>query len=137
MRLYPPVWVLVRKVGGGGWTTADGTAIRSGALLIVSSWVTHRDPRFHPDPKRFDPDRFLPQPSASRHPYAYFPFGGGHRSCIGEPLAWLEAEAALATLTERWSLRVEPRHVVKPAPKVTLRPENGVRLVVERRAGST
>lgn len=136
MRLYPPVWVLIRKVGAGGWTTVDGTAIRSGAILILSAWVTHRDPRFHPDARRFDPDRFLPQPSAARHPYSYFPFGGGPRGCVGEPLAWLEGSTALTTLTERWCLRVDPRHEVKLAPKVTLRPRNGVRLVVERRAAS-
>jgi len=134
MRLYPPVWVLVRKVGSRGWTTVDGTAIRPGALVTLSPWVTHRDPRFHQDPDRFEPDRFLPEPSAARHPYAYFPFGGGPRGCIGEPLAWLEGSTVLATLTERWRLRRDPRHTVGLAPRVTLRPRDGVRLVVERRS---
>jgi cytochrome P450 len=137
MRLYPPVWVLARRVGGGGWTTVDGTDIRPGALVIVSSWVTHRDPRFYPDPDRFDPDRFLPEPSAARHPYAYFPFGGGPRGCVGEPLAWLEGSTVLATLTERWRLRVDPNHEVELAPRVTLRPKAGVWLVVDRRSNST
>jgi cytochrome P450 len=136
MRLYPPVWVLVRKVGSGGWTTAGGTAIRPGALVIVSPWVTHRDPRFHPDPQRFDPDRFLPQPSGAGHPYAYVPFGGGPRGCVGEPLAWVEGSTVLATLTEQWRLRLDPRHEVRLAPRVTLRPRDGVRLVVERRSNS-
>lgn len=136
-RLYPPVWVLLRKVGDRGWATANGTEIRPGALVIVSSWVTHRDPRFHPDPDRFDPDRFLPESSATRHPYTYFPFGGGPRSCIGEPLAWLEGSTVLATLTERWQFRIDPRHEVELAPRVTLRPKSGVRLVVDRRSNSS
>lgn len=137
MRLYPPVWVLIRKVGREGWTTVGGTAVRRGALIIISPWVTHRDPRFHPDPERFDPDRFLPQASAARHPYAYLPFGGGPRGCVGEPLAWMEGSTVIATLTERWRLRLDPRHEVGLAPRVTLRPRSGVRLVVERRSNDS
>jgi cytochrome P450 len=133
MRMYPPVWVVPRKVGGEGWTTADGTTVPAGTMVVVSTWVTHRDPRFHPDPERFDPERFLPEASAGRHPFAYFPFGGGPRSCIGQPLAWLEGSTVLATLAARWRFRVDPRHTVRLAPKVTLRPKHGVHLIVERR----
>jgi cytochrome P450 len=137
MRLYPPVWVLARKVGGEGWTTTDGTNIPARALVLVSAWVTHRDPRFHADPERFDPNRFLPESSAARHAFSYFPFGGGRRGCVGEPLAWLEGSTVLATLIGRWRFRVDPRYEVVLAPRVTLRPKDGVRLLVERRSNST
>lgn len=132
MRLYPPIWVLARKVQGSPWTTVDGTAIEPGAMVIVSAWVTHRDPRFHDDPERFDPGR-----PAAAHPYAYFPFGGGPRGCVGEALAWLELTTVLATLGWRWRFRVAPGQEVELAPRVTLKPKRGVPLVVERRSNAS
>ena len=95
--------------------------------------MTHRDPRFFPDPERFDPERFRPEAKEHRPRFAYFPFGGGPRVCIGEGFAWMEGVLLLATLARRWRLRLAPGHPVVPAPSITLRPERGMRMRIESR----
>jgi cytochrome P450 len=97
------------------------------------AWVAHRDPRFWPDSLRFDPDRFLPEASAARPKFAYFPFGGGARQCIGEPFAWMEGVLILATLAQKWRLRLAPGQLVTPQALITLRPRHGMRMVPEAR----
>src|SRR6185503_9319169 len=96
MRLYPPAWLLMRTAVRD-YPIREFTAPR-GSLIIMSEYVTQRDARFFPDPLRFDPMRWTPEQRATRHPYAYFPFGGGVRRCIGESFAWKEGVAVLATL---------------------------------------
>ncbi|MCS7003155.1 MAG: cytochrome P450, partial [Dehalococcoidia bacterium] len=100
LRLYPPVWAMSRM------PTADielgGYPVRKGSDIVFSQWVTHRDPRFWPDPERFDPDRWTPTARESRPRFVYFPFGGGQRQCIGESFFWLEATMVLATVAQRW-----------------------------------
>jgi cytochrome P450 len=131
MRLYPPAWIIGRlaleDVTIGGWT------IPRGGLVIVSPIVTQRDPRFWPDPMRFDPSRFTPEQKAARPKFAYFPFGGGTRVCIGEGFAWMEGVLLLATLARRWRVRVTAAEV-KTAPLITLRPRGGIPAVLEMRA---
>ena len=95
--------------------------------------VTHRDPRWFPDPERFDPERFLPAAKEARPRFAYFPFGGGPRVCIGEGFAWMEGVLVLAAIARRWRLRLVPDQRVVPAPSITLRPRNGISMVLERR----
>lgn len=132
MRLYPPAWVVGRRaiadLGIGGY------GIPRGAGLLASQWVVHRDPRFYPDPLRFDPDRWLPEAQASRPKFAYFPFGGGPRRCVGEAFAWMEGVLILATIARRWQVRLVAGHPVVPEPLITLRPRHGVRVSLELRS---
>ncbi len=105
-----------------------------GVYVVVYPYVTHRDERFWPDPERFDPDRFLPEPKAARPKFAYFPFGGGARVCIGEPFAWMEGVLLLVTLVQKWRLQLVPGTKVVPKALITLRPRDGLPMTVESRA---
>ncbi len=123
MRLYPPAWALGRlaledhEVGG--------YRIPRGSLVLVSQYVIQRDPRFWPDPERFDPERWTPEAKAARPQFAYFPFGGGPRRCIGEGFAWMEGVLILAALARRWRPRLIPGRAVETQPRITLRPGPG------------
>ena len=97
--------------------------------MIVSQWIVHHDPRWWPDPDTFNPERWLPR-RATRPKYAYFPFGGGSRICIGESFAWTEAILLLATIAQRW--RFAPVTPPTPEPRITLRPK-GLRMRATRR----
>lgn len=131
MRLYPPAWGLGRRVlkdfGVGAYVLPAGT------FVAMSPWVTHRDPRWFPDPVVFDPERWTPEKKAARPKFSYFPFGGGARQCIGEAFAWMEGVVLIATLAQRWRMRLVPGHSVEPHPLITLRPRHGMRMTVERR----
>jgi cytochrome P450 len=132
MRLYPPVWVVDRN------TVADdvvgGYRIRAGTLVMLSQYVTHRHPEFWPDPERFDPERFAPAAAKTRPRYAYFPFAGGPRMCIGAQFAITEATLILACLASSFELTPLPGHAVVPNPSVTLRPRNGAPMRVTVRS---
>ncbi len=134
MRLYPPAWVLGRHPQRD--YPVRGYVIPKGALVFISQWVTQRDSRWFPSPERFDPDRWGPDAATDRPKFAYFPFGGGTRQCIGEGFAWTEAILVLATIAQRWRLRVVPDHPVVPHPQITLRQRNGVRMTVHARSDS-
>jgi cytochrome P450 len=131
MRLFPPAWGIGRRAlvpyAVGGYT------IPAGGLVAMSPYVIHRDPRFWPDPLRFDPDRFLPEARAARPRFAYFPFGGGARQCIGESFAWMEGVLVIATLAQRLRFRALPGARVEPQPLITLRPKRGLPMRVEGR----
>ena len=129
MRLFPPAWGMGRRVLRD--LTLGGFTIRKGAILALSPYVVHRDPRFWPDPLRFDPERFTPEAKAARPRFAYFPFGAGARSCIGEPFAWMEGVLLLATIGQRWRLRLQPGHPVEPKALMTLRPRYGMKMIAE------
>lgn len=123
MRLYPPAYSLNRVA------LADDVmgphVVRKGALVTVSPWVTHRNPALWPDPLTFDPERFRPEAVRERHRYAYFPFGGGPRICIGNAFALMEARLALAVLAQAWRL-VPLGPQPQPQARVTLRPKEPV-----------
>lgn len=129
MRLYPPAWGLGRyateSVEVGDWHVPPQ------GLVILSQWVTHRDPRFWPDPERFDPLRFTPEAKASRPKMSYFPFGAGPRVCIGENFAWMEGVLLLATIAQQW--RFERGNDVEPQALITLRPKQRMSMRVSRR----
>jgi cytochrome P450 len=123
MRLYPPAWAIGRLALEDH--EAGGYLIPRGSLVLISPYVMHRDPRFFPDPERFDPERFTPEAKSARPQFAYFPFGGGQRRCIGESFAWMEGVLILATLARRWRLRLAPDANVRTEPRITLRPGKG------------
>ncbi|WP_248869094.1 cytochrome P450 [Streptomyces halobius] len=102
MRLYPPAPVVSRRAVAA--TEIGGFRIPAGADVVVAPWVTHRSPELWADPERFDPDRFTPEREAGRHRYAWFPFGGGPRACIGQHFSMLESVLALATLLRSYEL---------------------------------
>jgi cytochrome P450 len=120
MRLYPPAWALGRE------TIAPceivGQSLPGGAVVLLSQWVTQRDPRWWPEPLKFDPSRFTPENRAARPRWAYFPFGGGSRQCIGEAFAWMEAILVIATLAQKWRMQYLGDRPPKLRPLITLRP---------------
>jgi cytochrome P450 len=130
LRLYPPAWVLTRQARAdhrlGGVTIAEGT------VIVVSQYLLHRDRRFFADPLEFRPERWLADSQASRPRLAYFPFGAGPRSCIGQGLAMVEGPLILATLAARW--RCRPLGPIDADPRATLRPRGPVPARVERHA---
>ena len=132
MRLYPPAWVLARTASRD-YTLRSGQLIPRGSHLIASQLVVHHDPRWWPDPLRFDPDRFTDEAKAARPRFAYFPFGGGARFCIGDNFAWMEGVLMLATLLQRWTLRLpDPTLEQLPlTPKFTIRPKDRADIIVE------
>jgi cytochrome P450 len=131
MRLYPPAWAIGRRAKAdyevGGYT------IPARSILLLSPYVTHRNPRWWPDPERFDPDRWTPERREQRPKFAYFPFGGGSRVCIGERFAWLEGVLLLAAIAQRWRFRLAPGHPVAHQAAITLRTKHGMRMIPERR----
>jgi cytochrome P450 len=131
MRLYPPAWLVGRRALGA--FEAAGYRIPARSIVLLSQYVTQRDPRWFPDPERFDPERFTPDSQAARPKFSYFPFGGGPRVCIGEQFAWMEGVILLATIAQRWKLRLVPGHPVALQPIITLRPKFGMRMTLEAR----
>ena len=132
MRLYPPAWSLARTA------TEDfelrGYRIPAGSNIVMSQWIVHRNPKYFHDPEKFDPDRWL-EPAMQKLPkFAYFPFGGGPRQCIGNTFATMEATLLLATISQRFRLRTVPGHPVIPAPSFTLRPKYGIKMSLEARS---
>jgi cytochrome P450 len=133
MRLYPPAWTTGRE------TLEDielsGYKIPKGAQLLLSQWVVHRDPRWFPNPEGFDPDRWEPSKTASLSKYAYFPFGGGPRVCIGNHFAMMEAALILVTLLQRYRFELLPGQRLDLKPSVTLRQAGpGLRMRIFDRA---
>jgi cytochrome P450 len=131
MRLYPPAWVIGRRARVD--VDLDGYLIPAGSIVVLSPFVTHRDARWYPEPLRFEPDRFTAEVRARRPRYAYFPFGGGPRVCIGEGFAWTEARLLLATLAQRVRLLRTSEQPVALQPRVTLRPRGGLPMIVNTR----
>ncbi len=129
MRLYPPAWVTSRRALHDD-QTSHGVRIPANVGVLLSPWLTHHDPTWWPDPERFDPDRFLPEQEATRPKFAYFPFGGGPRRCIGEPFALMEGVLLLATVVHRVRLKLKEGYVPELLPQVTLRPKQGMPMVV-------
>jgi cytochrome P450 len=126
MRLYPPAPGFAREpienVKIGGYD------VPKGSLVMVSTYALHRDPRFFRDPESFDPERFAPGWEGRLPRFAYLPFGGGPRVCIGNGFAMMEARLILSTVAARYRLQLEPNQRVAPIQMVTLRPRNGIRM---------
>jgi cytochrome P450 len=129
MRLYPPAWVVGRRVKTE-YAIGDYT-VPMRAILMMSPWVVHRDSRWFPEPDRFNPDRWLDPDD--RPKFSYFPFGGGTRVCIGERFAWMEGVLLLATVAQKWRFKLVPGHPVATSALITLRVKHGMRMVAEQR----
>jgi cytochrome P450 len=131
LRLYPPAWLIGRRALAD--FEVDSYLVPSGAIVILSPYVSHRDARWFAEPERFDPGRWTEEQVADRPRWAYFPFGAGARTCVGEAFAWTEAKLVIATLARRWRFRQADAHQVELHPRVTLRPKGGMPMTLERR----
>ena len=131
LRLYPPAWAIGRRARED--YSIDGYTIPAKSILLMSPWVVQRDPRWWPEPEKFDPDRWAPEHADGRPRFAYFPFGGGTRVCIGERFAWAEGVLVLATIAQRWKMRLVPGHSVATQAVITLRPRYGMKMTLSER----
>lgn len=124
LRLYPPIWALAREA-----KTDDkiaGYTVPARSTVMIPPYFTHRHPEFWPHPENFDPQRFLPGQVARRHKFAYYPFGGGPRLCIGQQFALYEGQIALAAIVNRYRLELAPQEKLEMHPSLALRPRNGL-----------
>ena len=131
MRLYPPAWAMGREALED--VAIGPYRLRKGTMIFFSQYIVQRDPRWFPEPLSFRPERHTPEAKAARPRFAYFPFGGGGRQCIGEAFAWMEATLALATIAQRWRLELVPGQRIELQPKITLRPKNGIKVIPRAR----
>ena len=131
MRLYPPGWLVSREAVVD--CEIAGYHVAAGTQVAMSQWTIHRDARWFPDPHAFDPDRWTAAFEKELPKFAYFPFGGGARRCIGDMFAIMEANLILATVAQRVRLSLVPGHPVELLPQLTLRPRHGMRMRVESR----
>jgi len=130
MRLYPPAWAIGREALED--LTVAGLHIPKGSQLWMLQWINHRDPRYFPDPLQFKPERWLDGLERTLPRFAYYPFGGGHRICIGNHFAMMEAILALLTITQHVRVRlVEPRAPIEVLAGITLRPKHPLPVVYE------
>ncbi|HEY2434441.1 MAG TPA: cytochrome P450 [Vicinamibacterales bacterium] len=132
LRLYPPSWGFSRQATGDD--EIGGYRIAKGSLVFLIPYVVHRRPRLWPDPERFDPDRFAPEQESTRPRFAYIPFGGGPRGCIGSQFAIVEAQLIVAAVARRFRVALLPGQDIRPEPLITLRPSPAVYARLELRA---
>jgi len=131
MRLYPPAWSVARTAIAD--FELEGYRVPARANIVMSQWLMHRDPRFFSEPEQFDPDRWSSSASRNLPRFAYFPFGGGPRQCIGASFATTEAVLILATIARRFQLVSVDKTPVLPVPSITLRPKDPIRMRIEAR----
>lgn len=133
MRLYPPVpfigRILSEDVQLDQYTLPKGTAIK------LAIYYLHRDTRFFPEPETFDPSRFLPENTVSRHPYAYLPFSAGPRNCVGQKFAMYEEKSVLSSVIRNYKITsIEKRDEINLISELILRTHHGINVKLERRA---
>lgn len=129
MRLYPPAWTTGREVLED--VELSGVKIPKGAQVLTSQWVVHRDPRFFPNPEGFDPDRWTPEFTKALPRFAFFPFGGGPRVCIGNHFAMMEATLITAAIMQRFRVHLAPGQRLELRPSITLRQKTALRIHIE------
>jgi cytochrome P450 len=131
LRLYPPAWVItrqaIRNVVIGGYEIPRGTNV------VMSQYILQHDSRYFPHPERFDPDRWTDEMKSTLPRMAYFPFGGGPRSCVGESLAWMEGILIVAGIASKWKLELLKGEKIGTSPRTTLRPKKGIWMKAIRR----
>ncbi|MBV8477408.1 MAG: cytochrome P450 [Acidobacteria bacterium] len=131
MRLYPPAWSLAREVANE--FHVEGYRIPAGANVVMSQWILQHDARYFKDPDKFDPERWDTEACHRLPRFAYFPFGGGPRQCIGAGFANMEAVLLLATIASQFEMRLVKDHPIVPVPSFTLRPRYGILMTLNRR----
>jgi cytochrome P450 len=131
MRLYPPAYGMAREAARP--TEVAGHPVPAGLIVIIPTWVVHRDARWFDEPETFQPGRWASDAARRLPRFAYFPFGGGPRQCIGNAFATMEATLILAVIAQRFRLALLPGQRVTPTPYITLRPEPGISVRLERR----
>ena len=135
LRLYPTSWLMLRRAEEPD--EIGGFAIERGAIILISPYLTHRHPQHWPDPDVFDPERFVESRSTTRHRFAYLPFGGGPRKCVGSGFASAEMQLVLASVAQRFVLELESGEMPVPLPVVSLPPRNALRMRVRDSSGVT
>jgi cytochrome P450 len=131
MRLYPPVYAFGREAVQA--CTLGGYHVPAGMTIVMSQWVMHRDGRYFDNPEKFLPERWADGLAKRLPKFAYFPFGGGPRLCIGNGFAMMEAVLILATVAQQFRITLVPDHPVVPRTTVTLRPAHGIKGVLSKR----
>jgi cytochrome P450 len=129
LRLYPAAYLFAREALVED--VLDGYPIPADTLIFLSPFVAHRDPKYWPDPERFDPDRFSPAEVANRPRHIYYPFGEGPHVCIGNNFALMEMQLILCLALQRFRLRLVPNHPIGLHPEATLRPKYGMKMSIE------
>jgi cytochrome P450 len=131
MRLYPAAWSVGRELTEDlEW---ENYSFPKGSSLMLSQYHTHRNSKHWDKPEEFRPERFSPEEEKKRHPFAYFPFGGGQRTCIGSNLARLEAQVILPLLWQRYEMKPVQGHTYRIRPLISLVLDPGVKLILSRR----
>jgi len=128
LRLYPSAWAIARTAIADD--NIDGYHIPAKSVLVISPYSAHRRPASWENPEGFDPERFSPDRSQGRHPFSYFPFGGGPRLCLGKRFASMEAELVLAMIAQRWRLDVVPGPPIGTEPRISLRPRRKIMMTL-------
>lgn len=131
MRVYPPVWAIARRSEEPA--EYNGFYIPEKSYIGVVPYALHRNPKYWPDPDRFDPNRFSPENSKGRNSYCYLPFAAGPRACIGASMAMLEIQLVLVQIVRRFKLAMVPNHPIDSVAKVTLRPRHGIAMTISPR----
>lgn len=131
LRLHPPLWIIWREVLED--YRLNGCVAPMGSIILMCQYLVHRDKRFFPEPLSFKPERWTNEFRESLPKFAYFPFGGGSRQCIGDRFGFMEAVFVLATIAKRWRVKLQPGFPVVEQPMLTLRPKHGLRMTVYAR----
>lgn len=131
MRIYPPSYVVPRQTVKD--FQIDKYILPRGTIILMSPYLIHHDPRFHPDPEKFDPHAWDKHSRSQNSKYEYFPFSRGSRSCIGEPLAWMQGTMVLAAVAQSWRIKLVPGHPVELMPLINLRARYGMMMTFNSR----
>jgi len=132
LRLYPPAWGFSRLAMADD--EIGGYRVARGSIVFLIPFVVHRRPTLWPDPECFDPERFTPERESSRPRFAYIPFGGGPRGCIGNQFAMLEAQLIVAAIAQRFRIELVPGQTIRSEPLITLRPKPGIFATLRKRS---
>jgi len=132
MRMFPPTYVIPRQTLEDFYI--DKYIIPKGTIVLMSPYLIHRDPRYYQDPEVFNPHNWDEEKHRNISKYEYFPFSGGPRKCIGEPLAWMEGILIMATICQSWQAQLVPDHPVELMPLINLRPKYGMLMTLRKRS---